>query len=224
MERGGQPPPSVVVLRPLGSGLALSLGGLAIASLLMAGYDLGWVPARDAGQVGVLLLVTVVPLQALGTVFAILARDGAVGGSLALQAATWAATGAILLAVTPGTTSSGVGLVQLAGGTLIATSGLTTARSKLVPGAAVGLSGVHFVLSGVVELGASATWQDVSGALSLVVVALAGYGSWAAELEDSSERPRALLGRRGRAQAAVSQPFDRQVADLAHEAGVRREL
>lgn len=210
----GSSPPVTVVLRPVGSSLGFSLGGLAIASLLTAGYELGWVPVQDGGQVGLLLLVTVVPLLALGSVFALIARDGALAGGLAIQAAAWAATGAGHVAAPAVSATSSTGLIQLAGGALIVLSGVTASRSKAVPGAAVALSGVHFVLAGIFGLGAPATWKDIAGIVSLVIVAVAGYGAWAAEAEEAAGRPVAPLGRRAAGRSAVS----------AHEAGVRREL
>src|SRR5438309_855832 len=50
---GGRPE---IVLRPMGSPLALGLCGLVIASLVLSGLDLGWVSTADARLVGIMLL------------------------------------------------------------------------------------------------------------------------------------------------------------------------
>ena len=217
-------PSTRVVLRPLGSSLPLGLAALAIASLLGAGYSLGWVASGEGHTVALLLLVTVVPAQALACVFALLSRDGAVGGVMGLQSITWAAFAAATLRSPPGSTTGAVGLVLLAGGALIALTATTTARAKLIPGAAIGLSGVHFVAMGVYELASAGGWQNVSGVVSLAVVALAGYAAWAAELEDMADETVAPTGRRHGGRAAVSAPFADQVAGVANEPGVRRQL
>jgi hypothetical protein len=57
-------PPTLVVLRPLGSPLGLGLSGLAVASLVTGGLALGWVQTSKASQVGLIVPVTVVPLHA----------------------------------------------------------------------------------------------------------------------------------------------------------------
>jgi hypothetical protein len=217
-------PPTRVVLRPLGSSLPLGLGALAVASLLGSGYSLGWVASGEAHTVGLLLLVTVVPAQAVTCVFALLSRDGAVGGAMGLQAITWAAFAAAMLSSPPGSTTGAVGLLLVAAGAVIALSATTMARAKLIPALAIGLSGVHFVAMGVYELAAAGGWQNVSGVVALAVVALAGYAAWAAELEDMTDTTVAPTGRLNRGRAAISAPFADQVAGLANEPGVRRQL
>jgi uncharacterized protein len=217
-------PTTVVVLRPLGAPVALGLGGLAVASMLGAGFELGWVPTAIAHQVGLLLLVTVVPLQTVAATVAFAARDGAAGGSFGLQAATWAALGVSHLSSRPGTPSAATGLVLLAAGVLLALSGATAAAGKPLVGAAVGLSGVHFALLALYELGAGTGWQRVAGAVGLAVVAVAGYTAWASEVEDTAGRPVLPTLRRGSARLAPEGDGERRIGDLEGEPGVRRRL
>src|SRR4051794_4930380 len=79
-------PVATVTLRPLGSAMPIGMAGHAVASLLSAGLALHWVARADAGQIGLLLVVTVVPMQALAAIFALLSRDtpsaAAMSGSL----------------------------------------------------------------------------------------------------------------------------------------------
>jgi hypothetical protein len=185
----GPPAPAAVVLRPLGSPLALGMSGLSVASLVMAGHALGWVPSGDVHQVSVLVLVTVVPLQALATVFALLARDGVAAGATAIMSATWAASGAGRLMATPGAQSPALGLAVLAGGGLVALSAATVARTKRVPAAAMALAAAHFAAMGVHELGGPEAWQDAGGVFGLGACAIAAA---AAVL---SERAEAAVGR-----------------------------
>jgi hypothetical protein len=223
-EAAGQPPATAVVLRPLGSPVGLGLSGLAIASLLGAGSDLGWVPTAQGHQVGLLLLVTVVPMQGIAALLAFVARDGASGASFGLQAATWAALAVSHLSTRPGATSAATGLALLAGGSLLGLSGATVASAKPLVGTAVAPSGGHIAVGARVEHGAGGGWQDASGAVGLAVVAIAGYTAWATELEDLAGRPVVPTLRRGGARTAVEAPYRDQVADLAHEPGVRRQL
>jgi succinate-acetate transporter protein len=220
----GQTPKTTVVLRPLGSPVGLGLSGLAIASLLGAGYDVGWVPTAQAHQVGLLVLVTVVPMQSIASVLAYMARDGASGGSFGLQAAAWAAFAASHLSTPPGATSAATGLVLIAAGALLALSGVTVGAAKPLVGAAVGLSGVHFVFAALYDLGGGSGWQNASGAVGLAVVAVAGYTAWASEVEEMAGRPIVPTLRRGGARTAVEGPYREQLTDVSNEAGVRREL
>jgi uncharacterized protein len=224
MDRDGSTPPTIVVLRPLGSPLALGLSGLAVASVLTAGFDLGWIAMREAHTVGLLVLVTVVPMQAVSALIAFAARDGATGGSFGLQSATWAVLGASQLTTAPAATSGATGLALLAGGALLTLSGASAARAKLLAGAAVGLSGAHFVLVALAQLGAGSGWQDAGAIVGLVVAAIAAYTAWASEVEDMADRTVLPTGRLAGGKAALQAPYAEQVRDVPHEPGVRRQL
>jgi succinate-acetate transporter protein len=223
MDRDPSTPPTIVVLRPLGSPLALGLSGLAVASFLTAGFDLGWIAAAEAHTVGLLVLVTVVPTQAASALLAFAARDGASGGAFGLQSATWAALGASLLASRPGT-SGATGLALLSGGALLAMLGVSAARAKLLVGAAVGASGVHFVLVAIAQLGGGPGWQNAGAIVGLAVAAIAAYTAWASQVEDMADRTIIPTGRLGGAHASLHAPFAEQVRSVQHEPGVRRQL
>lgn len=217
-------PATRVVLRPLGSPLSLGLAGLGVVSLLMGGFDLGWLGAGAEPQVGLLVIVTAVPLLALAAIFSLLARDGAVGGAMALQGAVWAGMGLMHVIAPAGTSNPPIGLLLVGAGLALTLAGATNAVAKVVVGAEFGLSGFHFLLVGLYELGAGAAWEDAGGAVSLLVAVVAGYGSWAAQLEDLEDRELLPTGRRGPARAAMRAPYAAQVDDVAREAGVRRQL
>lgn len=54
-----------VFLRPLGTPIPLRLAGLSIASFVVGGLNLGWVPVREATQIGLVLVAIPTVLQLL---------------------------------------------------------------------------------------------------------------------------------------------------------------
>jgi succinate-acetate transporter protein len=168
-------PRTDIVLRPLGNPLPLGLAGLVIASLVLSGLDLGWVPTAQSTVVGVMLLAAPVPLQLLGCAFALAGRDGAAATSMGLLAVSWLATGLVRLLSAPGSTSDPLGLVLLATGTLLAGAALAQVSGKPLAGLALGLAAVRLLLSALYELTHASGWQTVSGIVGLAVVATAAY-------------------------------------------------
>jgi uncharacterized protein len=216
--------PARVVLRPIGSPFPFGLAGLAIASLLVTSLDLGWIPLSQGKQVGFLLLVTAVPLQAVAAAFAFPARDGAAAASMGVLSATWAATGLTHLTSPPGSTSSALGIVLLMCAALLFTSTTTQATGKLLTAAVIGLAGVRFAFDGLYELTRSGGWRNAAGAVGIAVAALALYAVWALQLEDQQDSTILPTLRRGRGRQAVTAGAEAQLEGLEHEAGVRRQL
>jgi succinate-acetate transporter protein len=213
---------TVVVLRPLGSALPLGFAGLAIASLLLSGLDLGWVPQTQRHALAAAILAGALPLQTASLVFALPARDGAAATATGLQAAAWASIGVIHALTPPGSTSAALGLGLLAIGPLLMLSAPAQAFGKPLVAFVFALAGARFVLTGIYELSAASGWQDASGAVGLAVVAVAAYCIAAFELEAARDRPVLPTLRRGR--GVVAEPLDAQLEGLAHEPGVRRQL
>ena len=225
MDADGTPPQTLVVLRPLGSPVALGLAGLAIASFVSAGFDLRWIATSDVQRVGLLVLVTVVPMQAVAAMLAFAARDGATGGAFGLQSAAWAVLGASYVSSLPTAPPNGAtGLVLLAAGVLIAVSGAGMTRAKLLIGLAVGLSGARFILAAITQLGGGNGWTKAGAIIGLVIVGVSAYTAWATELEDMADRTVLPTGRLGGGRASLRAPFAEQVRGVEHEAGVRRQL
>jgi succinate-acetate transporter protein len=207
-----------IFLRPLGSPLPLGLAGLAVASLVVSGLDLGWIAAADGRQVGLMLLIAGVPLQLLGCAFALPARDGAAATSMGVLSISWMAMGLTRLLSAPGTVSDSLGLVLLGTGVLLAASALGQGVGKPLAGLTLGLAATRLLLSGLHELTGSGGLQTASGIVGLAVVAGAGYLTAALQVEESEGEAVLPLGRRGRA---------RREADgdsAAQEPGVRAQL
>jgi hypothetical protein len=57
-----------------------------------------------------------------------------------------------------------------------------------------------------------------------VLAGLAVYAAYAAEVEDVLKRPLLPLGRLGKGEQAVKGTYAAQIADIAHEPGVRQQL
>lgn len=213
-----------VVLRPIAPTFPLGFVGLAAATFVYAGFQLGWVSEAERDLVGAILLAVPVPLQATGSVLAFLARDGATGTALGLLSVSWLSIGLVLILSPTGSTSDALGLLLLASAAALAASSAVTALSKLVPALVVLLTAVRFALGGVYELGGGEGWQDATAAVGLALAALALYAASANELEDA-EGPGVLpLGRRGPGKEALDGSLGDQLRGLEHEGGVRKRL
>ena len=215
---------TVVSLRPLGSPLGLGFVGLATATLVLAGLQLGWVSADERTLVGAMIIAFAVPLQLIASVLCFLSRDGTAGTGVGTLAGSWLSVGVVLVLSRPGSISGALGLLLLASGTVLILFAGLAGLSKLVPALVLLLAGTRFVLDGIYQLGAGAGWQDVSAAVGLALAAAAVYAAWAMELEDARGRTAAPLGRRGLGRRSLDGPFVDQVDDVEHEPGVRKTL
>ena len=209
---------SEIFLRPLGSPLPLGLSGLAVASLVVCGLDLGWVSPSSGHQTGLMLLIAGVPLQLIGAAFALPARDAAAATSMGLLSISWMAMGLTRLLSPPGSVSDSLGLVLLAAGALLAGSAAGQATGKPLAGLTLALAAARLILSGLHELTGSGGLQTASGIAGLAVVAGAGYLVMALQLEDAQDQAVLPVGRRGRALRETD------TDGAVREAGVRPQL
>jgi succinate-acetate transporter protein len=198
--------------------MPLGLAGLVIASLVLSGLDLGWVPVAQSKVIGIVVLAGAVPLQTIACVSALPARDGAAATSMGLLCVSWISMGLVRLLSVPGTTSDPLGLVLLATGTLLAGGALAQFAGKPLAGLVLGLAAGRLVLSALYELTHTGAWQTVSGIVGLAVVATAAYLVIALQMEDAQDRAVLPTFRRGR--AVLSADLDGAVS----EAGVRPQL
>jgi succinate-acetate transporter protein len=189
-----------------------------VASLVVSGLDLGWVPAGAGHQVGLLLLVGAVPLQLLACTFALPARDAAAATSMGLLAVSWLSMGLIRLTSPPGAVSDTLGLVLVVTGVLLGASAAGQASGKPLVGLTLAFAAARLVLSALHELTGAGGLQTVSGIVGLAVVACAGYMVVALELEDAQDQAVLPVGRRGRAAR------DTAADGALREPGVRPQL
>ncbi len=88
---------------------------------------------------------------------------------------TWLTTGLIMLTSPPGSTSDALGLFLLLAGLGLFVSAIAAASGKLVAVAVLGTAALRLACTGVYELTASRTWEDVAGVVGLVLLPLGGY-------------------------------------------------
>lgn len=215
---------TTVVLRPLAGPLALGFCGLAAATFVLAGLQLGWVDAAEGKKVALVVLAFTVPLQLVASLFGFLARDAVAATGMGLLSGIWAATALVLFASQPGELSHALGLFLLVATVAMWAPAVAAGASKLVPALVLFTAGARFGLGGLHNLTGSEIWEDAAGVVGLALAALALYAAWAAELEDALKRTVLPLGRHGRGWLAVNGTYAQQVAEVGKEPGVRQQL
>jgi uncharacterized protein len=213
-----------VTLRPIAGPLALGFFGLAAATFVVSGLQLGWVDSTEGKQVALCILAFTVPLQFTASLLGFLARDGVAATGMGVLAGTWAVVGLITFRAKPGSTSQALGLFLLIAGVALWAPASAAFASKLVPAIVLSIAGLRFVVTGVYELTSNTAWEHAAGVIGLLLAAVALYAAYAVELEDVLKRPVLPLGRRGRGESAVRGTYAEQIANVAHEPGVRQQL
>jgi succinate-acetate transporter protein len=82
-------PRTVVALRPIAGPLALGFFGLAAATFITSGLQLGWVESAEQRQVAICILAFTAPLQLFASLFGFLARDGVAATGMGLLSGGW---------------------------------------------------------------------------------------------------------------------------------------
>lgn len=213
-----------VVVRPYGSVLPLGFLAFGVGAFVTASFSLGWIHPAQAKQMFILLLVFVVPLQAIAGVFAFLSRDTPGGTTLAFFAGVWAAVAAIGLTLELGQTSEAEGFFLLGAGGVIVVFALASIIGNPAFAVFLSVGCVRFVLNGVYELTGSKTIEHIAGYAGLALVAVAGYAGLAFLLEDSVHRPVLPFLRHGAARDALDADLIDQLRRLEREPGVRARL
>jgi uncharacterized protein len=213
-----------IVLRPIAGPLALGFFGLAAATFVMSGLQLGWVAPTEGKQVALCILAFTVPLQFAASLFGFLARDGVAATGMGLLSGIWAAIGLVTFTGKPGATSDALGLFLLLAGFAMWAPASAATASKLVPALVLATAGLRFVITGLYQLTSNEAWEDTAGLIGLLLCAFAVYAAYAAEFEDVLKRPLLPLGRRGKGELAVKGTYAQQIANIAREPGVRQQL
>lgn len=201
-----------IFLRPIGNPLPLGFLALACGSLVVTGLQLGWLTETEGHNVALILLAFVFPLQLVTSVFGYLARDVVAGTGMGLLAGIWLSIALVMLGAAPGATSDALGLFLLIAAVAMMVPAAAASTGKLVPAAVLTGAALRFATTGIYELTASASWQDVAGVVGLVPCALGLYAALALTLEDALSETVLPLGRRTPAQGPM------------REAGVREQL
>ena len=93
---------------------------------------------------------------------------------------------------------------------------------KLIPMAVLATTALRFATTGIYELSASSTWQDIAGVVGVALCALALYAALAMALEDSQRNTSLPVLRRGLGRDSLEGNLDDQLARIEREAGVPR--
>lgn len=177
-----------VILRPLANPLPLGFLALGVATLLLSGVQLQWLPPEDAATVAVILLVFVAPLQLLAAILGFLARDPVAGTGMGILAGTWAAVGLVTLRSPAGTTSHALGLLLLVSATAMLVPALGALEAKLVPALVLATTALRFLLTGVYQLSGVTEWKVAGGVTGIVLCAFALYAATAFMIEEAAHR------------------------------------
>ena len=98
------------MLRPIGSALPLGFFSFGIGMLLLGCLAIGWIPADEQRDVGLLLVSFVFPLELVATIFSFLACDTLGATTLGLFTTSWLALGLADLSAAPGAKSTALGI------------------------------------------------------------------------------------------------------------------
>ncbi len=213
-----------IVVRPIGAPMSIGFFGLAAATFVLSGLQLGWVDQTEANNVALVLVAFAFPAQLVAGVFSFLARDGVAATAMLVLGLNWLVVGAVLWTSEPGSTSDVLGLFLIFLCVAVALCSATAALSKVVPAAVFGLAALRFALASVYELSSHHAWEDASGVVGLALFALAIYTAWAAALEEAQGRTVLPLGRRGKGKTAVHGSLLEQLEEVSTEPGVRTQL
>jgi succinate-acetate transporter protein len=213
-----------IMLRPIGAPTTIGFFGLAAATLVVAGLQLGWVGQAEGKKVALVLVSFSFLAQFVAGVFSFLGRDGVAATAMTTLALTWLVVGAVLWTSKPGSTSDVLGLFLLFAGAAMALVATTAALSKLVPALVFFVAAMRFLLTGVYELSSNHSWEDAAGVVGLVLFVLAIYAGGAAALEDALGQTVLPFGRRGKGKIAIRGSLLEQVKDAPTEPGVRAQL
>jgi succinate-acetate transporter protein len=212
-----------IMLRPIGSALPLGFFSFGIGMLLLGCSAIGWIPASEQKDVGMLLMSFVFPLELIATIVAFLARDTLGATTLGLFTTSWLALGWADRSSPPGSTSITLGVYLFGFATAAFLLALMSTRGKPFFSVLLGVSVARMVLSGVYEIGGRHEWYKISGGFGIGLAALAMYGGTALGLEDALHRELLPLFRRGGAEQAF-EGYEAQLERLEAEPGVRQQL
>ncbi|WP_043465359.1 GPR1/FUN34/YaaH family transporter [Kitasatospora sp. MBT66] len=208
-------------LRPIASPMPLGFYTVGIASVMVGCFQLGVFEDGARRAVGLAILPAFV-LQLVVAVFALGARDVLAATLMACFFGLWLAS-SLVLVVDP------VGGTRVLG-VLNATFALFALMMAAVAGRKRALWLVlctavpRFAVAALSNLTGLAPLGTLSGALGLLLAAVALYTAFALMLEDMRGEEVLPIGRSGPAHHAVEGGLTVQLRDLERQAGVRRTL
>lgn len=213
-----------VVLRPMANPLSLGFLGLAFATMLFSGLELGWVPASEGKVLALAVLVFTVPVQFIACVFGFLTRDLVASSGMGVLAGTWASTALITLVSPSGSTSPALGLVLVVSAAAVLMPATGAARTKLLAASVNIGTALRWAVTAGFEFSGQTSWEVAAGCMGIALGVLALYASLAFEIEDQMRKTVLPTFRRKAGTTAMRGDLAAQVSAVANEAGVRKQL
>lgn len=213
-----------VVLRPLATPLPLGFLGLFVATIAMAGLELGWVPKTQGHILAIGILVLTVPVQLIACVYGFLVRDLVAGTGMGILAGTWGLIALSTLLSPPGAVSAGLAYFVVMAGAALCVPATAALQSKLLAASVNLLTAIRWWVTAVYEFGAPHVWKTAAGGVGVALAVLAIYAALAFELEDQRRSTVLPVFRRGSGLEAMTGDLYTQVNKAANEAGVRKQL
>jgi uncharacterized protein len=177
--------PARIVLRPIGNPLPLGFLALAGGTLLVSGLQLGWLAPRLGQDVALILIGFVFPLQLVAAIFGFLGRDVVAGTGMGILAGTWLSIGLVTLTSPAGSTSDALGLFLLIAAVAMLVPASAATLGKPVAVAVLATTSLRFATTGLYQITAGGTWEDVAGVVGLVLCAVAVSAALAMALPDA---------------------------------------
>jgi succinate-acetate transporter protein len=216
-----------VTLAPIASPLPLTFVGLLIASTILSGLELGWIPKSQLHETGWALIAVPIPLQLIAAIFGFHGRSASAATGSSALAAAWLGIALDLITKPPGspTPSYAVGMLAFAVGAALLIPALADATGgSLLPALTLAAAAVRLLLTGIAGITHAGGVTEATGIAGVVVAGIALYAALALELEGATQRAVLPTLRRAQSAAALAAPLSAQVDRLEHEAGVRKNL
>ncbi len=213
-----------IFLRPIANPFALGMLGLAGDTVMLAGRELGWIPAGQKTQVALMILIFAPVLQLIACVFGFLGRDPIAATGMGVLAGTWAIIGMVHLLSPAGSRSVALATFLFLAASAVGLSATAGMKTKVVPGLVMLMTGIRWFTTGLYEVLGGADLKMAAGIVGLLLAAVAIYGAFAVELENLEHRQVLPVLRRGRGKYALSPLLVPQVEEIAAEPGVRNQL
>jgi succinate-acetate transporter protein len=201
----------------------LALLALALGSILLSAVQLRWITEQSTPQIALVILVFVVPIQALGTVLCFFIRDVVMATGFGLLTASWAAAAILLMSGRPGARNQVLGVLAIAVAVALLVPAAGATWSKPAGATVMFIAALRFALTGAYQLGGANSWQTASAIIGVVLVGTALYAAAAFLLEDARHHQILPVSRRSTSHYAMSGDLGHQLDTLPSEAGVRQE-
>jgi uncharacterized protein len=218
---------ATVTLSPIATPLPLTFVGLLLATTILSGLELGWIPKSELHEAGWALLAVPVPLQLIAAVFGFRGRSASAATGSSTLAAAWLGIALGLINAPPGapTPSRAIGMLAFAVAAALVIPAVSDGYGgSLLPAATLGIAAVRFLLTGITSLTGSGALRHATGAYGCAVAFVALYAALALELEGAMKRAVLPTLRRTTSASALVAPLQLQVERLENEAGVRKSL